>query len=120
MKKKKEYSCDIVFKDFEGEVRGLFSTEHILNCFNNRDVYFSILQNENIKALFKDEELMSTVEHFFKNNLNVLQTSKASFMHRNTLLYRLDKIKKLTGLNLKSFEDAVVFENLICVKNLLS
>lgn len=117
---KSSYSCNVVFNDLEGNVRGLFSTEHILNCFfENKLAYKKIIEDINIKLLFDDNELLSTAEIFFANNLNILKASKASFMHRNTLNYRLDKIKKLTGLNIKNFEDAAVFQNLICVKKLL-
>lgn len=118
--KKEAYSCDIVFKDLESNVRSLFSTIHILNCFDNKKEYLDVLKNPNIIVLFEDETLLETAEFLFKNNLNITQTSKSTYMHRNTLIYRLDKIKKLTGLNLKNFEDAIIFQNLICVKKLIS
>lgn len=63
--------------------------------------------NEKVIAVFKDEELKSTIDAFFANNLNISETSRNSFMHRNTLLYRIDKIFKLTGLNIRVFDDAV-------------
>lgn len=63
--------------------------------------------NQKIIDVFKDEELKASIDAFFKNNLNISETSRNSFMHRNTLLYRLDKIHKLTGLNIRNFEDAV-------------
>ena len=58
-------------------------------------------------AIFKDEELKSSIDAFFDNNLNISETSRNAFMHRNTLLYRLDKIQKSTGLNIRKFDDAV-------------
>ena len=116
----KKVCCNVVFENTEGNVRGLFSTEHIINCFNENSIsYLRVLEDENIKALFADEELMNTADVVLKNNLNITKASKESYMHRNTLLYRLDKIKRLTGLNLKNFEDAVVFENLLCAKKML-
>lgn len=57
-----------------------------------------------------DEETLSTIYKFFENNLNVSETSRQLFIHRNTLVYRLDKLKKLTGLDLHSFEDAITFK----------
>ncbi len=60
-----------------------------------------------IIAVFKDEELKNSIDAFFVNNLNISETSRNSFMHRNTLLYRLDKIHKNTGLNIRNFYDAV-------------
>ena len=56
-----------------------------------------------------DEEIVSTVYKFFENNLNVSETSRQLFIHRNTLVYRLDKIQKSTGLDLRVFEDAITF-----------
>ena len=55
------------------------------------------------------EEMLETVRVFFRNDLNLTATSKQLFIHRNTLNYRLDKIRKETGLDLRSFEDAVIF-----------
>ena len=62
---------------------------------------------DDIVSVFKDEELKSSIDAFFENNLNISETSRNSFMHRNTLLYRLDKIHKMTGLNIREFNDAV-------------
>ncbi len=57
-----------------------------------------------------DEETLTTIYKFFENNLNVSETSRQLFIHRNTLVYRLDKLKKMTGLDLHSFEDAITFK----------
>lgn len=57
-----------------------------------------------------DEETLETINEFFKNSLNVSETSRKLFIHRNTLVYRLDKIQKLTGLDLRIFEDAITFK----------
>ena len=57
-----------------------------------------------------DEETLTTINKFFENSLNVSETSRQLFIHRNTLVYRLDKVQKNTGLNLRSFEDAVLFK----------
>ena len=57
-----------------------------------------------------DEETLITIYKFFENNLNVSETSRQLFIHRNTLVYRLDKLKKMTGLDLHSFEDAIIFK----------
>jgi carbohydrate diacid regulator len=67
-----------------------------------------------------DRESLATVQGFFENNLNVSETSRKLFVHRNTLVYRLDKIKKLTGLDLREFEHAVVFKVALMVKRYLS
>ena len=57
-----------------------------------------------------DEETLSTVNKFFENNLNVSETSRQLYIHRNTLVYRLDKLQKSTGLDLRVFEDAITFK----------
>ncbi len=60
-----------------------------------------------IISVFEDEELKQSIDAFFLNNLNISETSRNAFMHRNTLLYRIDKIHKITGLNIREFDDAV-------------
>lgn len=57
-----------------------------------------------------DEETLATIDKFFENNLNVSETSRQLFIHRNTLVYRLDKLQKSTGLDLRVFEDAITFK----------
>lgn len=66
-----------------------------------------------LKELLKNEELKKTINDFLKNDLNVLKTSKQTFMHRNTLLYRIQKIKKLVGLDIRHFEDALAMKILL-------
>ena len=57
-----------------------------------------------------DEETLMTIHKFFENSLNVSETSRQLYIHRNTLVYRLDKIQKSTGLDLRVFEDAITFK----------
>ncbi|MBQ7707908.1 MAG: helix-turn-helix domain-containing protein [Lachnospiraceae bacterium] len=57
-----------------------------------------------------DEETITTINKFFENNLNVSETSRQLYIHRNTLVYRLDKLQKSTGLDLRIFEDAITFK----------
>ena len=57
-----------------------------------------------------DEETLTTIAKFFENSLNVSETSRQLFIHRNTLVYRLDKLQKTTGLDLRVFEDAITFK----------
>lgn len=70
-----------------------------------------------LKEVFKkgdittlDEETILTINKFFENDLNVSETSRQLFVHRNTLVYRLEKIYKLTGLDLRKFDQAIVFK----------
>ncbi|HZJ69028.1 MAG TPA: helix-turn-helix domain-containing protein [Candidatus Eisenbacteria bacterium] len=57
-----------------------------------------------------DPETLLTIDKFFENSLNGSETSRQLFVHRNTLVYRLDKVEKITGLDLRSFDDAVLFK----------
>ena len=70
-----------------------------------------------IEEIFKDqspedfdEETLTTIAQFFENNLNVSETSRQLYIHRNTLVYRLDKLQKNTGLDLRVFDDAIMFK----------
>ena len=63
-----------------------------------------------------DEETLATINKFFENSLNVSETSRQLYIHRNTLVYRLDKLQKSTGLDLRVFEDAITFK--IALKDL--
>ena len=63
-----------------------------------------------------DNETAVTVEMMFENNLNISETARQMFIHRNTLVYRLDKIKKNTGFDLREFEDAMMFRFVMMVK----
>lgn len=64
-----------------------------------------------------DEETLTTLNKFFENNLNVSETSRQLFVHRNTLVYRIEKIQKSTGLDLRSFDDALTFKIALMVVN---
>ena len=66
-----------------------------------------------------DQETLFTINKFFENNLNVSETARKLFVHRNTLVYRLEKIKKLTGLDLREFDDAITFKVALMVKQYL-
>ena len=56
-----------------------------------------------------DQETLATIQTFFDNNLNVSETSRQLFIHRNTLVYRMEKLQKATGLDIRTFEDAMTF-----------
>lgn len=66
-----------------------------------------------------DRETLTTISKFFENSLNGSETSRQLFVHRNTLVYRLDKVQKITGLDLRNFDDAVLFKIAAMVKRYL-
>ncbi len=67
-----------------------------------------------------DKETLQTIQVFFDNNLNVSETSRKLFVHRNTLVYRLEKIRKLTGLDLRQFDHAITFKVALMVRRYLT
>ncbi len=64
-----------------------------------------------------DDEMLSTINKFFENNLNVSETSRQLFVHRNTLVYRIEKMQKSTGLDIRTFDDALTFKIALMVVN---
>ena len=83
------------------------------------DIFLSeVFKKNSIDSL--DQETLFTINKFFENNLNVSETSRKLFVHRNTLVYRLEKIKKLTGLDLRQFDHAIVFRVALMVRQYLA
>ena len=114
------------------EVGKVFDTEKTIITYENLGIARLIYQLPTtlcemfLKEIFKkgsivglDHETLFTIQKFFENNLNVSETSRKLFVHRNTLVYRLEKIKKLTGLDLREFDDAIVFKVALMVKKYL-
>ena len=81
--------------------------------------YLDILSGEDSEEVFDDPDMLNTAEEFLENSLNVSETSRNLFMHRNTLIYRLDKIEKATGLNIKNFSDAMTFRLITILHKIL-
>jgi len=115
------------------EVGKVFDTDKVIVSFNNlgiaRLIYHlpTTLCENFLREVFKkgsieslDHETLFTIQRFFENNLNVSETSRKLFVHRNTLVYRLEKIKKLTGLDLREFDHAIIFKIALMVKKYLS
>ena len=114
------------------EVGKVFDTEKIIVTYDNLGIARLIYQlpttlcDTFLREVFKrgsieslDQETLFTIQRFFENNLNVSETSRKLFVHRNTLVYRLEKIKKLTGLALREFDHAIVFKVAMMVKRYL-
>ena len=115
------------------EVGKVFDTDKNIVSYDNlgiaRLIYHlpTTLCETFLKEVFKkgsieslDHETLFTIQKFFENNLNVSETSRKLFVHRNTLVYRLEKIKKLTGLDLREFDHAIIFKIALMVKKYLS
>ncbi|MBE6556367.1 MAG: PucR family transcriptional regulator [Ruminococcaceae bacterium] len=115
------------------EVGKVFETEKNIISYDNLGIGRLIYQLPTtlcemfLKEVFKkgnleslDRETLMTIQCFFENNLNVSETSRKLFVHRNTLVYRLEKIRKLTGLDLREFEHAITFKVALMVKKYLN
>ena len=115
------------------EVGKVFDTDESIVSYDNLGIARLIYQLPTtlcetfLKEVFKqgsidslDHETLFTIHRFFENNLNVSETSRKLFVHRNTLVYRLEKIKKLTGLDLREFDHAIVFKIALMVKKYLT
>ncbi len=115
------------------EVGKVFDTEKNIISYENLGIGRLIYQLPTtlcemfLQEVFKkgsleslDRETLMTIQCFFENNLNVSETSRKLFVHRNTLVYRLEKIRKLTGLDLREFEHAITFKVAVMVKKYLT
>ena len=115
------------------EVGKVFETEKSIVSYENLGIGRLIYQLPTtlcemfLQEVFKkggletlDRETLQTIQAFFENNLNVSETSRKLFVHRNTLVYRLEKIRKLTGLDLREFEHAITFKVALMVKKYLN
>ena len=78
-----------------------------------------ILEDPEAKSMFADSEMVTTAEEFLNTSLNVSETSRNLYMHRNTLMYRLDKIERATGLDVRKFQDAMTFRLIMILHKLL-
>ncbi len=81
--------------------------------------YMKQLNEAVVDEIFADEEMLETAEEFLDNSLNQSETARRLFLHRNTLNYRLDKIEKSTGLNIRKFSDAVTFRLITVIRQLV-
>ena len=81
--------------------------------------YFSLIAKADSAEIFSDKEMIETAEAFLENNLNSSETSRKMYLHRNTLLYRLEKIEKQTGLDIRKFSDAITFKTALYLYRLI-
>ena len=115
------------------EVGKVFDTEKYIISYENLGIGRLIYQLPTtlcemfLQEAFKknpidalDKETLFTINKFFENNLILSETARKLFVHRNTLVYRLEKIKKLTGLDLREFDDAITFKVALMVKKYLA
>ena len=75
----------------------------------DKERYVKTVLDRSYREVLSDEELMTAADAFIKHSLNISEASRHMYVHRNTLIYRLDKIERLTGLNIRNFNDAMTF-----------
>lgn len=115
------------------EVGKVFDTEKTVLSYENLGIGRLVYQLPTtlcemfLQEVFKygsleslDQETLQTIQCFFENSLNVSETSRKLFVHRNTLVYRLEKIRKLTGLDLREFDSAITLKVALMVKRYLT
>jgi len=79
------------------------------------DMFIKEVFGDSIPDILEDEEAMSTINKFFENNLNISETARQLYVHRNTLVYRLERIEKAIGLDIRKFDDAMTFRIAVMV-----
>ena len=94
------------------ENKNLFIAENVAGKKLRVSVYKNFFKNKNLVKILENESINETVDAFIKGSLNLSQASSNSYVHRNTLIYRLDKINKLIGLDLRNFEDCLIYVNM--------
>jgi carbohydrate diacid regulator len=108
-------SCAKMSEEFGGNTQVHTFKEYILIKMledipkNKLNEYLELLTDIDEKEIFADKEMTITAEEFLDSSLNVSETARKLYLHRNTLIYRLDKIEKETGLNIRKFSDAITF-----------
>ena len=97
---------------FDGEERKKVNYREVAAALPKsvREMLTSGFEMKNFAKIFEDQSMMQTVEVYLDSGMNISETARRLYMHRNTLMYRLNNIRKNTGLDLSNFSDAVTFE----------
>ena len=103
--------------DLKSQLIAKFSSESISDSFSSTALenYSKYLKSEILAPILSDRETRILIDAMFQNNLNVSLASKATFMHRNTLMYRIEKIKAKIGLDIRVFDDACIMKNILVI-----
>lgn len=102
-------------------IKALFTTECIVNSFQRCEFYKyeQIFKDKSLLKIINNKSLVDTIKSFLDNGLNLTHASEGSYVHRNTMIYRIKKVEKQLGLDVKNFNDAVIFMNVLLVYNKL-
>ena len=102
---------DIVFAIQEN--RDLFKSEILIGKDLKLKNYKELFKNKELIKILNNESINETINAFTKGNLNLTEASTNSYVHRNTLIYRINKVKKSIGLDFRKFEDCVIYLNML-------
>ena len=93
------------------EIRNLFKTKNLIGENFQGENFRELAKLPALKKIFCNQSINKSVDVFFEGGMNLSKASAKSYIHRNTLIYRIGKIKKTIGLDLKKFEDCIIYMN---------
>lgn len=114
MEKQQQHAVNATYFTSE-ENRALFSTENLIRLAERGEKYLleQPFKRKEVFRLFSNEGIINSLLSFLENGQNITKSSEQSFVHRNTIVYRLKKIQRVLGIDLHVFSDAVLFQNLV-------
>ena len=94
------------------ENKNLFKPEQVVGKKIKISVYKKLFKDKNLLKILENEAINETIDAFIKGGLNLSHASASSYVHRNTLIYRIEKVNRIIGLDLRNFEDCLIFVNM--------
>lgn len=103
--------------DLKAQLISSFKSENLAKYFSHSSIdnYSKYLKSDLLVPILADRETRTLIDAMFANNLNVTLAAKATFMHRNTLMYRIEKIKTKIDLDIRVFDEACILKNIIAI-----
>lgn len=92
--------------------KDLFKTERVVGKKLKVAQYKKLFKNKELVKILEDEAINETIDAFIKGGLNLSHASSSSYVHRNTLIYRIEKVNRSIGIDLRNFEDCLIFVNM--------
>ena len=116
-KKKNEIECE----NLELEIRTIFPTEIMVKAIRNDDLerYKNFFLINKMMKVLNNTDMIYSLKQYLINDLNIAKTSINSFLHRNTLIYRVNKMARVSGLNVRKFSDATLLLNILFMRQFL-
>ena len=99
--------------------KDLFKPERVVGKRLKITTYKRLFKDKNLIKILENEAIYDTINAFIKGGLNLSRASSSSYVHRNTLIYRIDKVYRTIGLDLRNFEDCLIFVNMREIYNMV-